>query len=79
MDYIAIPCMIVSANETEFLTPIMLKSVRSRGTEIYFTASQKTDINGQMGRFRSTLTTRVQGNEEPWANWDSQYCDRSIL
>ena len=55
LHYFTVPRIIVSDNEKGFLTPTILNFIRSLNIEIYYTPIQRSEVNGQIERFHSTL------------------------
>lgn len=55
LHYFTVPRMVVLDNEKGFLTPTILNFIRSLNIEIYFTPVQRSEVNGQIERFHSTL------------------------
>lgn len=55
MHYFTVPRIIVSDNERGFVTPTISNFIRSLSIEIYFTPTQKSEVNGQVKGFHSTL------------------------
>jgi len=55
LHYFTAPKTLVSDNERGLLCPTVLNYLQSLGIEVYYTPSQKSEVNGQVERFHSTF------------------------
>jgi len=55
LHYFTAPDTIVSDNERGLLCPTVLNYLQSLGITVYYTPSQKSEVNGQVERFHSTF------------------------
>lgn len=55
LHYFTAPKMLVTDNETSFLSPLIRDFLERLGIKIYLTPSQRSEVNGQVERLHSTL------------------------
>jgi len=67
LHYFSAPKTLVSDNERGLLCPTVLNYLQSLGISVYYTPSQKSEVNGQIERFHSTFLEiyRCLKNDRP--------------
>lgn len=55
LHYFTVPRMLVTDNERSFLSPIILNFIKMLGIELYRTPVHRSEVNGQVERFHSTV------------------------
>jgi len=66
LHYFTVPRMVVMDNEKSFISPIIADYIKTLGIEIYFTPTQRSEVNGPVERVHSTIIEIVRCLQEEY-------------